>query len=423
VTDPVIILGAGVAGLSAAAELGRAGVDVLVLEARERVGGRVHTLRPAGGAAPVELGAEFIHGEPPSLLSLVHEAGLEVEHELEHVLEDGDEAGAEDPEMEELFARLGEAADDESVADFATRMLGPGSEAARRRVLGFVEGFHAGDARWVAARSLIGAGPEQAERSSRLPGGFDGVTDSLRELAEHAGAEIVLDAPATRVDWGRGSVAVQAGGRPYHAGRLLVTLPLGVLHAPSGVPGALRLEPEPTRARRALEQLAMGTACRVVLRLAAPLPVRLPGFLVGVSGDFPVWWRGLENGGPGGALQLTGWTGGPAARQLGGRRDEYVVERAIDSLATLPGLSRRDLESRLVAAYTHDWLSDPYSRGAYSYVPVGGLGASQELAKPVQDTLFFAGEALATGPDRGTVQGALDSGRRAARRILDAEEL
>jgi monoamine oxidase len=284
-----------------------------------------------------------------------------------------------------------------------------------------VEGFHAADARWVSARSLIGAGPEEAERSFRLPGGYDAVPRRLREVAEGSGAELVLGSPVTRIDWERGSVTVRAGGRPYRATRALVALPLGVLHAPSGVPGAVRFEPEPSRARRALERLAMGSACRVVLDLRGPLPTDLPGFVLGLGGDFPVWWSASSGMEPEPAtVRLTGWSGGPSARQLAGRREEYVVERALDSLATVPELERDALESHLVGAWTHDWQSDPYSRGAYSYVPVGGLDAPEILAEPVEDTLYFAGEALAGGPGRGTVHGALDSGRRAARRILDA---
>jgi monoamine oxidase len=425
VSGSVAILGAGTAGLGAAAELTRAGVDVVVLEARDRVGGRILTLRPQGDRSPVELGAEFIHGEPPALLSLVETCGLpleESEGELRE-LERGRfrRPAAEGSGADPLFDRLEEARVDESVADFADRVRGePGHAAARRRALAFVEGFHAADARWVSARSLIGAGPEEAERSFRLPGGYDDVTSGLREMAAGAGAEVVLGAPVTRVDWKRGSETVHAGGRPYRVERVLVTLPLGVLHAPSGAPGAVRFEPEPSRARRALERLAMGSACRVVLRLQGPLPAELPAFVLGVGGDFPVWWSVAGREPEPAALRLTGWTGGPSARGLAGRREEYVIERALDSLGTVPGLRRDELESRLTGAWTHDWQSDPYARGAYSYVPVGGLDAPEILAEPVEDTLYFAGEALATGPGRGTVHGALDSGRRAARSILDA---
>ncbi|HKK09023.1 MAG TPA: NAD(P)/FAD-dependent oxidoreductase [Gemmatimonadota bacterium] len=420
-TPTVAVLGAGVAGLAAAAELAVAGQEVVVLEARDRVGGRIHTVRPDPTGRPVELGAEFIHGEPPSLALLAREAGLEVREaggDLRE-LEAGRlrAPGGTDPGMEALFAGLAEARADESATDVAARVLpGPDQEAARRRAMAFVEGFHAADPRWVAARSLAGAGPAEAERSFRLPGGYDAVPRHLRDAAEAAGAEIVLEAPATRVDWSPGSVTVQAGGRPYRAGRLLVTLPLGVLHAPSGMPGAVRFEPDPARIRRAVERLAMGAAVRVVLRLSSALPAGLPGFVIGLGGDVPVWWSVPDD-----PPQLVGWAGGPPARRLAGRREEYVVERALDSLATLPDLRRADVESRLVEAHTHDWMSDPYSRGAYSYVPVGGLGASGELARPVEDTLYLAGEALAEGPARGTVHGALDSGRRAARRILELD--
>ncbi|HKK09170.1 MAG TPA: FAD-dependent oxidoreductase, partial [Gemmatimonadota bacterium] len=352
-----LVLGAGIAGLAAARELAARSHPVALLEARGRAGGRIHTLRPEGARVPVELGAEFIHGEPFSLLALAREYDLEREAEGGGPREAGepgdagepgsvagsagaggpDEAGAPDG-IEAVFARLGEARPDESLAAFVERVApGPGSLELRRAVLGFAQGYHAADPRWVAARSLEGAGPGEAVSSSRLARGFGELVAALRAHVERLGARLVLDAPVSRVAWDRSGVRVRAGDREHVARRALVALPLGVLQAPPGVPGAVRFDPDPPRARRALEALAMGAAFRVVLRFAGPPPVRPHGFTTGVPGDFPVWWSRGPEGGAGGETVLTGWTGGPPARQLSGRRLEYVVQRALDSLAELPG--------------------------------------------------------------------------------------
>jgi monoamine oxidase len=113
---------------------------------------------------------------------------------------------------------------------------------------------------------------------------------------------------------------------------------------------------------------------------------------------------------------LTAWAGGHAADRMLAEGGEAMIDRALDALAATLGIPRRRLASMLVAAHTHDWQADPFSRGAYSYAGVGGSGAHRELAKPLAGTLFFAGEA--TSGQTGTVAGAIESGRRAARQVL-----
>jgi len=97
-----------------------------------------------------------------------------------------------------------------------------------------------------------------------------------------------------------------------------------------------------------------------------------------------------------------------------------VIQQGLRSLSRILGLSVRILKTEFEAAYFHDWQSDPFSRGAYSYGMVGSDGAAQALAKPAANTLFFAGEASDTSGNTGTVHGAIASGRRAAMEILSA---
>jgi monoamine oxidase len=138
-------------------------------------------------------------------------------------------------------------------------------------------------------------------------------------------------------------------------------------------------------------------------------------FLHALEQPFPVWWTAIDPEAP----LLTGWAGGPGARRLPHSEAE-LVELAVASLAAALGLDRRDVARRLESHYWHDWTADPFARGAYSYVRVGGIDAQRDLARPVHATLFFAGEATAGGGYNATMEGALRSGRRAAEEALEA---
>jgi hypothetical protein len=119
-----------------------------------------------------------------------------------------------------------------------------------------------------------------------------------------------------------------------------------------------------------------------------------------------VWWTPY----PVRAPLLVGWRGGPGARDLARRKRSEIIDEAIGSLATALNTSRATLKKHFVRAYYHDCVNDPFSRGAYSYVRVGGTRASSALAKPVQKTLFFIGEHVDPEGRSGRVHGAVLSG-------------
>jgi monoamine oxidase len=114
---------------------------------------------------------------------------------------------------------------------------------------------------------------------------------------------------------------------------------------------------------------------------------------------------------------LTGWVGGKGAEALLAQEPAIRLERSLVALSAALAVPRRELEDLLESWASHDWRADPFSRGAYSYVGVGGAAGPRALARPVERTLFFAGEAT-HGDQMGTVAGALESGRRAAREVL-----
>jgi monoamine oxidase len=217
------------------------------------------------------------------------------------------------------------------------------------------------------------------------------------------------------IRWSKRGVVLAGARFRTHARATVITVPIGVLPH-------VAIDPAPPQVARALAGLGMGAVARLVFAFRSPVWLESralkgrtsAGFLhVADGGPFPVWWTVLPERVP----MLVAWTGGPTARALSSRPFEDQKSIALSGLARALGTAPSKLAKEVSGAWTHDWQGDPYARGAYSYVRVGGEGAGKALARPVEKTLFFAGEA--TEPDRsGTVEGALASGLRAARQVL-----
>jgi monoamine oxidase len=437
-----LVLGAGVAGLAAARVLVDAGRRVRVLEARDRIGGRVHTRHVPGFAFPLELGAEFVHGAPPELMQIADAAGLVVaEASEEHVGLEADGrvrgraafSGPTGNLLDGLAAAL--RAPDRSVADYLTARAaatGAGAEALAR-ARGYVESFHAApaDDASVHAVARAEAAASGDEPALRFVGGYDAVPRWLLDGAGPA-PDVRPGAVVERVTWAAGRVTVHArgaAGPERHGARAcVVALPLGVLAAPPGAAGAVAFAPPVRALDDAVAGIAMGHAGRVVLRFRRPFwwdagaaaaldgvdPTTLAFIHAGDDAPLPVWWtqRALR------APLVTGWAGGPSAARWAARDPAGRGPEALRSLGRVLGVADGVLAREFVAAYEHDWSGDPYARGAYSYARVGGDGAGERLAEPAGGPLYFAGEHTAAGGHHATVHGAIASGRRAAERLL-----
>jgi len=436
----VAVVGAGAAGLAAADALRRAGLGVVVLEARDRIGGRVLTHRDARVPVPIELGAEFVHGEAPETTRLLREAGQTV---LDIAGEAWERKGGRlhpakeywrlvDQTLSRVPPRILEDGPDLSLEDWLARKPG-GPSLARGRALTrrFVQGFHAADLARMSLRSLA-AGCEEptasARRAGRVAGGYDRV---IQWLARELQGGIRLRSPVAAISWEKGSAELEVhpeGAEPYKlaARAAVVTAPLGVLQVPAGEPGSLRFRPElPLRTRRDLGLLAMGAAVHIAFWFrTAPWEEKLAGlpagrdlsrlrFLHTTDPAVTVWWTAY----PARLPLAVAWSGGPPAAALLAQGTAALADHALRALADTLGLPHRRLQSQAEAFWTHDWLADPWSRGAYSYALVGGADAARGLAKPIGGTLFLAGEALDAEGRNGTVEGALASGLRAAGQV------
>ena len=433
-----IVIGAGAAGLAAARALSDAGRRAVVLEARPRIGGRILTVHDREWPLPIELGAEFLHGEAAPTRAIATRAGLAVvEMSDEHVWA---ERGRLRP-MGDVWARLGRILGridtrtrDVSFATFLARRRVPAPTRTMGRL--FIEGYYAADLDRISAHSLASGAPDTDDppRQYRMADGYSGIVESLRAGLDGERVQLRTGCVVEAIRWRRGQVEVSyrsaTGGpaRELRAPRAVITLPVGVLKARDGDPGAVRFEPVPEVVKGARERLEMGQVVKVVLRFREPfwdepdffgrraapgVAVTRVDFVHDQAGDFPTWWLAR----PWQAPIMTAWAGGPRADALADLEDTALVDRALGSVSRALDVPRARLDGLLLSWRMHDWRRDLYSRGAYSYVGVSGLPVQRALGRPVQGTLFFAGEA--TEPEEmGTVAGALASGQRAARRIL-----
>lgn len=427
----VLVIGAGVAGLAAATRLGEQGLRTAVIEARDRAGGRIWSRPVKGSRRAAELGAEFVHGGSPELWSLLREAGVEKRPVPEHrwLVEEGARRAVPDA-WERIGQHLRRIRPDHH-GSFASWLEAEGQDLSpqdRVLVTKFVEGFHGAPSSRMSAATLRAAAEGGNEEQSWLCGGFDALVAHLLDRLRSLPVAIHLDSPVDRVRWRAGKVLVSGGmAGSWSARAAVITLPLGVLKASPPLPGAVSFEPPLTRSKPVLEKVETGHAMRMVLVLRdgawdAPLFAeelrREDGQAFGFhhSGEpfFPVWWSGAPD------PLLTGWTGGPAAQELGQMPPAMVFERAMNALANVLGQRREVLGELVLDWHTHNWSADPYARGGYSYSVAGLEHAPAELAEPLEATLFFAGEATAQPLDLGTVHGALASGRRAADEVLAA---
>lgn len=437
----VLVIGAGAAGLEAARSLSAEGVRVCIVEGRNRIGGRIYTVRDADSPVPIELGAEFIHGRPPEVLTLARKAGLTTRPMSDDHRSLRSGRATRDTHFEQvddIMERLGDPElPDQTFAEFV-KSIGADAGAARLATA-YVEGFNAARAELISTRALgqemRAAHAIDGDHAYRFPAGYDRLTEWLGRESRRQSAELHLDTVVSEVKWRRGQVEVTAqsasDGSPasFAAARVVVTVPLAVLQAPEGEPATIRFTPPLPAIRRAVDRLAMGEAARVVLRLSGAFRENHPelpaaGFIHSDDEGLPTWWTGLEapsSGDPAPGLLLTGWAGGPKAERICALSDQDAAEAGIRSLERILGARQGSVAAQVESWHLHNWTRDPFSRGAYSYALVGGPEARRVLAEAVEDTLYFAGEATEAEGHSATVHGALSSGRRAARQILQAK--
>ncbi len=424
----VIVIGAGAAGLAAARTLAGRDLRVVVLEARNRIGGRVWTISSTPDGVATELGAEFIHGPAQETMALLREVGtaaVDTRGESWTCRENGDLRRDDEDRMSgtDIFEGASALAQDETVDRFLRRFQ---DDPAKRETIetarAFVEGFDAGDPTVASAQAIADELRSGVDSFSARPlGGYRPVLEHLHNACLAAGAHVRLSTIVRRISWRRGAVTVDATngrGEPLTIGAraAIVTLPIGVLRR-RGDDTEVVFEPDLLASTRAaLRSIEMGDVVKVLLRFRTAFWERIAGgryrdgaFFRSTGSSFAAYWTQV----PIRSELIVAWVGGPRATALRGLSHETLVGRALDGFGAMFGeseLTRQEFEEGIM----HDWGCDPFARGAYSYIAVGGRDARAALAEPVDDALFFAGEATSNDGQGGTVNGALQTGERAA---------
>lgn len=414
-----VVLGAGASGLAAARRLHDAGVRVTVLEARERLGGRIWTDRSLG--APIDLGAAWIEGDrgPAMDLARAYNLATNVSDWSDEDLVDASGRFVTEvrrARAEHQWERVVRTIRQRASGVERDEPLALGLRAALARV-------RASDRALVSHMAVteidedLGESPERLSLTAFeeeeefdgeqrvLPGGYVGIIEGLAR-----GLDVRTGHTVRRITWGPREVRVECAQGTFTADQCVVTLPLALLRA-----GRVQFEPAlPASHRAVIEALGVGLLEKVALRFDRPFWPRERHFFGRIPptpDGLRTWlnaWRWSD------APVLVAIVGADAARALSRRSDAEAVAMGVESLRAIFGTS---VASPARAMITR-WNTDPLSLGAYSCVPVGGSHTMRErLADPIGGVLHLAGEAThAQYP--ATVHGALLSGWRAADRVL-----
>lgn len=403
-----------------------------MLEARNRLGGRIYTRHSPVAGAPVELGAEFVHGQHPELWRMATGAGAllyEIGGEQRYTRNGRLEANLDTSDkVEQIFSRMmRHASEDRTFAAFLSEEF-PGAEwaEAKAAAIAYVEGFNAADHTRVSLQWLKSteqaSGPVAGERQFRPAAGYSRLVGWMADECVDDGAAIFGSTVVREIRWQPGRVSVYAenagSAARFESEAAIITVPLAVLQASS-----IHFEPPIEEKIQAARQLSAGVGVRITLVCREAfwenyLPaweekLTSLSFLHALGEPFPTWWTSY----PLQTRMITGWAGGAQAF-MAPLPSADQISSALDSLAHATGLSRSAVEDLVEEVHHHDWQKDPFALGAYSYVPVGAHDAAAHLAAPCSGTLFFAGEATDTTGHTGTVHGAIASGIRAADQIL-----
>lgn len=418
----IIIIGAGATGLMAAYELCKAGKKVAIIEARNRVGGRIYSIYNPELSIYAELGAEFIHGHLPVTLSLLKKAHIPYYkvHGSFWRMENGQLRPSADfiENYDELLKKLNLLKEDISVAAFLQTCLNEDRFSQTKASLkSYVEGYDAADIYRASTFALRNELSSSDGVQYRMEGGYQRLISYLYNSGTQYGCNIFLSNIVTHIQWQNNKVIVTANEKQYTAAKAIITVPLGMLQTDSKSKSHISFAPALTEKINAAKQLGFGNVIKILLQFDNCFwkndITEQMSFLFSTK-EIPTWWTQYPLNIP----LLTGWLAGPKAALLKAASEEEIVQKAIVSLSEIFIIPSAQLHQKLKTYYIANWVTDPYCQGGYAYETVNANHYRQILKQPVDNTLFFAGEALHNGPEIGTVEAALCSGKEAVAKLL-----
>jgi monoamine oxidase len=410
----VIVVGGGIAGLVAASKLANK-YQVVLLEALPRVGGRIYTLKPQGFSSFIEGGAEFVHGDALETIALIKSAGLKI-HEIDGQFYKHQKEGLVAQEgmikgWDSLLEKMRLVKTDLTLIQFLDLHF-PHAEYAdlRQETFAFAEGFDLADLHKVSVKSLYeewsNNGPDY-----RIEGGYLKLINFLLDECIFKGCRIVNNSLVEQIIWEKGLVnIVTTDHQNYSANYAVLTMPLGTYHKnhqKNKNNPELVFKPKIDNYLNKLNSIGFGSVIKVIIEFNKIFWQDNAGFIFSDQA-IPTWWTQLPQQVP----ILTGWKGGPEVLDYNLYTDEEILAKSISSLSAIFQISTQELEDSIVAWKIFNWQKQEFVYGAYSYSFPETADALKTLHEPIEQTLFFTGEALYSGNHPGTVEAAIVSANR-----------
>src|SRR5260221_2314204 len=415
--ETVIIVGGGIAGLVAAKELANH-YNIILIEADERLGGRIHSFREENFFTIIEAGSEFIHGKLKETLHLLKKAGIEYIPVKGRMYRKEKGRWNEQHDFiegwDELLHKMKNIKNDMTMYDFLEKYYGQEDKSdLRRHAIAFAEGFDVADIKKVSLKFLYNEWSHEEGITYRIPQGYGALINYLAAECKKKGCRIIAGEPVKQIDWEKNSVTVYtANGKKYDGQKVVVTVPVSILQKALG-PASINFTPPLDEYVNAARQTGYGTVIKVILQFKKALWKKDTGFIFSDE-IFPAWWTQLPNPVP----LLTGWVGGSKAELLSDEKDEALLQKAFISVANIFDLPVNEIKEKIETAKVFNWQKNPWSLGAYSYSMPETVAVRELLNTSVNNTIFFTGEGLYEGPSPGTVEAAIVHAKQTVAKLL-----
>ena len=419
----VVIVGGGAAGLMTAFELSKHTIAVTILESKQRPGGRIDTLYEHSFSQPVETGAEFIHGDAPITLSLLNEAGISY-HAVNDTMgriENGVFKNENNFEghWDLLMKEMASLQQDMPLAEFINTYFGEDKYAELRSfVINFAGGFDLADISRASTKSLYREWSKEMGTQYRIDGGYKKLIDFLETKCRDNGCAIHFSCCAKKISWHKNEINVLSMcSRLFKANKIVLAVPISVLQAGAGNSDYIEFSPAIPQHTKAAKNIGFGAVIKVILEFHENFwktKTKDAGMIFMQHEIVPTWWTQspVENN------ILTGWIGNEKAKSLQHETDGAILHKAIQSLANSFNVAAEKLHKNLKAYKIANWCKEPDIYGGYSFSTVESAIAKHILRQPIDDTIFFSGEALFEGSPGATVEAALSSGKKTAEAVL-----
>lgn len=413
----VIIIGGGVAGLMAANELAEE-YNIILLEAKQRLGGRIWSRKLLHAPHIVEAGAEFIHGHQKLTLQLLEKAGIEyvevqgkMYHKEKGILQ-------EQKEMiegwDELLKQMKKVRVDMTMQDFLQQYLGKDEQAdLRRHATSYAEGFDLADITKASVKALYKEWKHEEEINFRIPAGYGALINYLEKECIRKGCRILTGKTIKQADWEKNDITVYTNTEEKFTGhKLVVTIPLSILGKTIGT-FTINFTPPLDEYVNAARNTGSGEVIKAVFWFKERFWKKDMGFVFSDE-IFPTWWTQL----PGRNYILTGWAGGSRAQLLKKCTQDELLQKAIGSLSAIFEVPEAVIKNSVQETVITNWQSEEPGLGGYSYSTLQTAAARDILNRPVDNTIFFCGEGSYDGRSPGTVEAALVSAKEMVKKLI-----